>query len=86
MAAAGGIGVTISESGTAALFGEDQARYLVACEFDAAEALMIAAGKAGVPIRTVGHFGGSDVTLDGNRAALEDLVAIYRTSFARAVA
>ena len=85
MAAAGGVGVTLSESGTAALFGEDQARYLVACEFDAAEALMLAAGKAGVPIRTVGHFGGSDVTFDGNRAALDDLVAIYRTSFARSV-
>ncbi len=85
MAAAGGVGVTLSESGTAALFGEDQARYLVACEFDAAEALMLAAGKAGVPIRTVGHFGGSDVTFDGNRAALADLVAIYRTSFARSV-
>ncbi len=85
MAAAGNLGVTLSESGTAALFGEDQARYLLACEFDAAEALMIAAGKAGVPIRTVGHFGGSDVTLDSNRAPLEDLVAIYRSSFARTV-
>ncbi|MBL9059849.1 MAG: phosphoribosylformylglycinamidine synthase II, partial [Mangrovicoccus sp.] len=85
LAAAGNLGVTLGESGTAALFGEDQARYLLACEFDAAEALMIAAAKAGVPIRTVGHFGGSDVTLDGNRAPLEDLVAIYRSSFERTV-
>jgi phosphoribosylformylglycinamidine synthase subunit PurL len=33
-----------------ALFGEDQARYLVACSFDQAEALMAAAGAAGVPL------------------------------------
>ncbi|MCA8880937.1 MAG: phosphoribosylformylglycinamidine synthase subunit PurL [Rhodobacteraceae bacterium] len=82
MAAAGGIGVTIDDGDTAALFGEDQARYLLACSFDDAEALLAVAAKLQVPISTVGKFGGDQVTLAGRSAALAELVAIYRSSFA----
>ena len=66
---------------TAQLFGEDQGRYLIACNFDAAEALMAAAGKAGVPIQTVGRFAGSDVSYGGSSAPLSELSEIYRSSF-----
>ena len=86
MADAAGIGVTLDEADTAQLFGEDQARYLVACSFDAAEALFVAAGQAGVPIRQVGRFGGEAVTFGDSAAPLEDLSNLYRTAFAKALA
>ena len=81
MAEAGGVGVQIDSDDMADLFGEDQARYLVACNFDQAEALMLAAGQAGVTIRTVGRFTGTDVRFGKSAAPLEDLAATYRTSF-----
>lgn len=86
MAEAGGTGVTLDCHDTPTLFGEDQARYLVACNFDQAEALMVAAGHAGVPIHAVGKFGGDQVTFGADAAPLSELSALYRQSFAEAVA
>jgi phosphoribosylformylglycinamidine synthase len=86
MAEAAGVGVQIDASDTPTLFGEDQARYLVACNFDQAEALMIAAGQAGVPLETVGKFTGDTVKVGGSEATLEELSQIFRSSFAEAVA
>ena len=85
MAEAAGVGVQIDDADTPALFGEDQARYLIACNFDSAEALMIAAGKAGVSIRTVGKFGGSTVRFGGSEAPLVELSALYRGAFETAL-
>lgn len=82
MAEAAGVGIQLDASDCATLFGEDQARYLIACNFDQAEALMIAAGQEGVKIETVGRFTGSDVSFGGISASLEDLSALYRNSFA----
>ena len=76
MANAGEVGVIIDEGGTADLFGEDQGRYLVACSFDKAEALMVAAGQAGVEIATIGRFAGADVVLSGSAAPLAELAAL----------
>ncbi len=70
---------------TASLFGEDQGRYLLACTFDGAEALMTRAGRAGVPIRHVGRFGGDAVTLGPKSAPLEELRAIWLEAFERAL-
>lgn len=81
MAEAAGVGVTLESKDTGVLFGEDQARYLLAVNFDAAEALMAAAGQVGVPIQTVGRFGGDDVTLGGVSAPLAELSRLYRSSF-----
>ncbi len=85
MAEAAETGVTLDADDTPTLFGEDQARYLVACNFDKAEALMTEAGKAGVSITTVGKFGGSDVTLGSVSAPLADLAGLFRTSFQEAI-
>ena len=82
LAEASDVGVTLDAADTPTLFGEDQGRYLIACNFDQAEALMIAAGAAGLTITTVGKFGGSDVSFGGASAPLADLSEIYRTSFA----
>ena len=82
LAEAGGIGVILDAADTPTLFGEDQARYLIACSFDKAEALMVTAAQAGVPLTTVGRFTGSDVTLGGVSAPLADLSEVYHTTFA----
>ncbi|QOL79843.1 phosphoribosylformylglycinamidine synthase subunit PurL [Pseudooceanicola spongiae] len=86
MAETAGVGVTLSTSDQAELFGEDQARYLIACNFDSAEALMVNAGRAGVPLTSVGKFGGDNVNFGGQSAPLADLAAIYRSSFGAAFA
>ena len=82
MADAGDVGVQLEAADTELLFGEDQGRYLIACNFDMAEALMIAAGSAGLTITTVGQFGGADVSFGGVAAPLSELQEIYRGSFA----
>ena len=82
MAEASEVGVSLDTGDTEALFGEDQARYLIACSYDKAEALMIAAGKAGVTIETVGRFGGDMVRMGSSEAPLEELATAYRGSFA----
>jgi phosphoribosylformylglycinamidine synthase II len=85
MAEGAGLGVTLEAGDIATLFGEDQARYLIACSFDQAEALMVAAGQAGVHLETVGRFGGDTVRFGQDSAALAELSAEYRGAFARAV-
>ncbi len=82
MAEAGGVGITLDDGDTATLFGEDQGRYLIACNFDQAEALMVTAGQAGVQITTVGRFGGDMVTMGSFSAPLVELSETYRTRFA----
>ncbi|SLN70213.1 phosphoribosylformylglycinamidine synthase subunit PurL [Ruegeria meonggei] len=86
LAEAAGVGVCLDDAPTEFLFGEDQARYLVACNFDQAEALMIAAGQAGVPLVSVGRFTGDNVCIGTSEAPLEEMTATFRTSFAEAVA
>ncbi|MEO1139535.1 MAG: phosphoribosylformylglycinamidine synthase subunit PurL [Pseudomonadota bacterium] len=82
MAEAAGVGVCLDSDDTAFLFGEDQARYLVACNFDQAEALMIAAGQAGVPVQSVGRFTGNCVKMGAATVQLDELSAVFRGTFA----
>ncbi|KIC29670.1 phosphoribosylformylglycinamidine synthase subunit PurL [Leisingera sp. ANG-M6] len=86
MAEEAGVGVQIDAGDTQTVFGEDQARYLIACNFDQAEALMLAAGQAGVPLTSVGKFGGDMVKFGASEAPLAELKDIFRSSFAAAVA
>ncbi len=86
LAEAAGVGVHLDDASTELLFGEDQARYLVACNFDQAEALMIAAGQAGVPLTSVGRFTGETVKIGSSEAPLTELAEVFRQSFATAVA
>ncbi|WP_099823524.1 phosphoribosylformylglycinamidine synthase subunit PurL [Oceaniglobus indicus] len=85
LAEAAGVGVTLDSADIAQLFGEDQARYLVACSFDASEALLLAAAQAGVPVQTVGRFGGDAVTLGATSYPLETLSSLYRSAFEAAL-
>ena len=69
MALAGGIGATLSvpdgaPAAHAWLFGEDQARYLMAT--DDAEGLVERAGAALVPVAVIGTTGGESLTVTGS--------------------
>ncbi|MEY8831165.1 phosphoribosylformylglycinamidine synthase subunit PurL [Sedimentitalea sp. XS_ASV28] len=76
-----GVGVHLDDASTEFLFGEDQARYLVACNFDEAEALMIAAGQAGVTVASVGRFTGDAIQIGSVSAPLSELSQTYRSAF-----
>ena len=80
------VGITLDVEDTPTLFGEDQARYLIACNFDQAEALMVAANQAGVTLTTVGKVGGDEITFGSQSAPLSELSQTFRTSFENAVA
>ncbi|ULB09109.1 phosphoribosylformylglycinamidine synthase subunit PurL [Cereibacter azotoformans] len=85
MAEGAGLGLTLTVTGTAQLFGEDQARYLVAVHPDQTKALQAAAEAAGVPLQQVGQFGGEEVTLGTVSAPLVDLSRLHRGAFAAAI-
>jgi len=80
------IGVTLTPATTAALFGEDQARYLIACTPAQAETLQANAKKASITLAQIGTAGGSTVTFGTATAPLATLQQIYQSSFAKAVA
>jgi phosphoribosylformylglycinamidine synthase subunit PurL len=81
MAEAAGLGITLDAGDIPTLFGEDQARYLLACDAAGAAALM--AGN--VPCAIVGRFGGDAVQFGTEVKPMADLSALYRGAFARAV-
>ncbi|MGR3248948.1 MAG: phosphoribosylformylglycinamidine synthase subunit PurL [Paracoccus sp. (in: a-proteobacteria)] len=85
MAEAAGLGVTLDSDDIAQLFGEDQARYLVACTPEAAKELLSAAEDAGVPVAGVGSFGGDTVAFGADAAPLAQLSDLYRSAFAKAI-
>ncbi|MBD3678368.1 MAG: phosphoribosylformylglycinamidine synthase subunit PurL [Rhodobacteraceae bacterium] len=82
MAEAAGVGIKLDVADTPTLFGEDQGRYLVACNFDQAEALMVEAGKVGIAVTSIGRFTGDHVSVGRNSAPLSELSDIYRGRFA----
>jgi phosphoribosylformylglycinamidine synthase len=86
LAEAAGVGVTLTSEDTGTLFGEDQARYLIACTADQATALTTAAKGAGVPVAQVGSAGEEMVTFGGASAPLASLKQTFRGAFAAAVA
>jgi phosphoribosylformylglycinamidine synthase II len=86
MAEGAGLGLTLTAGDIPTLFGEDQARYLVALSAGKASKLMAHAAEAGVPAARVGKFGGSVVKLGDETAPLAGLSKLYRTAFAKAVA
>jgi phosphoribosylformylglycinamidine synthase len=86
IAQAAGVGITLSVADTPTLFGEDQARYLIATSFDKAEALMVAAGQAGVALTSVGRVGGDAVRIGPSEAPLAELSDAWSGAFATSFA
>jgi len=79
------IGVTLETTNIAALFGEDQARYLLACPAGNIEALTEAGLAQGVSIAKVGSFGGSELELGEKTARMAELSGLFRSAFANAM-
>jgi len=83
MAMAGGIGAALPEvpAGMAThayLFGEDQARYLLAVDAETAPDLLYSAAAQGIDALVVGVTGGDRITLPGGEAiAVADLRAAH---------
>jgi phosphoribosylformylglycinamidine synthase len=78
MALASNVGVRLTLDGAlavhAALFGEDQARYLLAVPAEAVAAIMQDAGAASVLVSAIGQAGGEAVAVEGVLSVdLEDL-------------
>jgi len=72
MAMASGIGVTLDLPAEAGLlFGEDQARYIIATANP--EAIEAKAGAASVPVRRLGKTGGADLALGSDSIAVKAL-------------
>ncbi len=86
MAEAAEIGVVLQPGDLATLFGEDQARYLVACAPDKAEILLRRAQETGVPARVVGRFVGHTMRMGEEHAVMAELIALWRTAFEAAMA
>ena len=85
MAEGAGLGVSLDAGDIPTLFGEDQARYLLAVSAAGAEAIEAAALTTGVPVLRVGRFGGAAVQFGAATAPLADLSALYRGAFAAAI-
>ena len=86
LAEAAGIGITLNTSDTATLFGEDQARYLIACTAAQADTLTSAAKTANVTLAQVGTAGGTNITFGETTSPLAPLTQTFRSAFAAAVA
>ncbi len=85
MAEAAGMGVMLGAGDIPTLYGEDQARYLIACTAIGAVAIADAAKIAGVPCAVVGRFGGDVVQFGDSSGSLADLSVVYRGAFANAI-
>ncbi len=85
MAEGAGMGLRLDSEDIAFLYGEDQARYLLACGFDQAETLLAAAARAGVAAQVVGRFEAETLTFGTKSAPMAELSARYRSAFAAAV-
>ena len=75
------VGFEIYEENTEFLFSEDQARYLLACNFDQAESLFIEAGQHNIPVQTVGSFQGNSIAFGQSSLELEQLSAFFNDTF-----
>ncbi|KAA5800999.1 phosphoribosylformylglycinamidine synthase subunit PurL [Alkalicaulis satelles] len=78
MAMASGVGVKLAYSGPlphfAWMFGEDQARYLIAADAQTAETIRANAREADVPVSVIGLAGGRHVSVNGAHAI--DLIGL----------
>jgi phosphoribosylformylglycinamidine synthase len=87
MALAGNIGAVLAPGTIPFLFGEDQARYVLAAPHDAAERIVFEAKRAWLAAVLLGVTGGDKITIEGSgevalerlRKAHEGWLAVYMT-------
>ncbi|MEO1918577.1 MAG: AIR synthase related protein, partial [Paracoccaceae bacterium] len=73
MALASGLGLTIEGDGTGWFFGEDQARYLLACDDANADELLAMLAAVHVPAAKVGTVGGDALKLGAASISLSSI-------------
>ncbi len=83
MALAGNVGVSIKAGDAGWFFGEDQARYLVACAPETTSRVLEAGRAAGVVVQTIGAFNGTDIALGDSTLSLADLRHAHETALPR---
>ncbi len=84
MALASGLGISVKDGDTGWFFGEDQARYILACED--AEPILVLALKMGVPAHVVGWVEGQHLKLGKSAVSLDDLRHAFNTGLSAKVA
>ncbi|MGR3722071.1 phosphoribosylformylglycinamidine synthase subunit PurL [Abyssibius alkaniclasticus] len=84
MAIAGKCGVSIAQTGTGYLFGEDQGRYLLALPAENLPELAALAAETGVPLAEIGAFGGENITLGAATLPLNIVTAAHRGALPQA--
>lgn len=83
MALSANVGVTLTPHGDemplhAWLFGEDQARYLLAVDPNSVNPILSTANGKGIPATQIGHFSGKDVKVDDAiSTSLSDVKTVY---------
>jgi phosphoribosylformylglycinamidine synthase len=86
MAMASGLGadINVDDASISALFGEDQARYVIAVSKEAAASIVAEATKAQIAATIIGTIGGTDLVLsNGERIAVARLRAAHEDWFPR---
>ena len=83
LALAADLGVTVSGEGAGWFYGEDQARYLVACDPAKAEALVAMFAEQGVPAAEVGAVGGDALTLGADIIPLISIREVFDTGLVK---
>jgi phosphoribosylformylglycinamidine synthase len=76
MAIAANIGVSLINGNTGWFFGEDQGRYLLAC--DDSKELLKAAVISGIPAQLIGHFGGEEIKLGSASIKINDVADAHQ--------
>ena len=83
MALAANLGVTIDGEGAGWFFGEDQARYLVACDANKADTLVALFEAQDVPAAKVGSVGGDALTLGTDIIPLTSIREVFDTGLTK---
>lgn len=78
LAEAAGTGAALDAGDLPALFGEDQARYLLAVAPEDLEGLLAAAAEDAVPAAAVGRIGGTELRLGAEAAPMAGLVTLWK--------
>jgi phosphoribosylformylglycinamidine synthase subunit PurL len=85
MAEGAGLGLVLEAADVPTLFGEDQARYLLAVSPGDLDALLASGKASGLPVARVGKFGGDSLAFGAEVAPMAELSQVYRAAFATAV-
>ena len=83
MALAADLGITLTGEGAGWFFGEDQARYLLACNAGKSDELLTLLASFDVPAAIVGSVGGDALKLGKDAVSLSDIREVFDAGLAK---